>query len=692
MWVSREEKIGPVTQELRTRENAIDIAPPFAAEELVKAQVLFEKQGHVSGTTTFGHLYFDLDLQKVDDYINEVNRLIVGNGTKWFSKWNHKIYGDYEASSLKNATRKLELDWAETKCLFTGEGHLLKSVDRGPRAIHLAIGALLGLVGVGLASYAIYTHVEMQRVFQAVDQLDEQQQYILQRIQNFDALLESETISLQDVDNDVAKLREYAYQNSNNAFYHHATEAIFRVLRRTARIVDDTREGLFSLLHGHVSNQLVPMAAMEKALADLAKIAEAHSFKSPISHPGYAYQLPTSFETHGTVIRVLIHVPLIRGEDILTLYNFHNLPLALTGSNQVVQVDAQEEILAINQDNTEYLALKPSDLTDCITLSTLKICPNLNYRRRDFEASCIASLFVSRAEAAHKACPMAFVPHRAEIKQLAQGQFLVFHPENMRLQVKCTERNYRKMIQFRGTRLVHLDPGCYGHSTAYSMEAHKEFTVNHTILRAETEWAETQLLPDVTPEQLKEIMPAPPTRRVPVQQVLGKIREYRAQARSWHHSWVTSLSSATVGLVIACVVIAVAGYYLRGRILRAFRAFTGPSYHPVVTQRPRQLYPEFDDPPRYSSETEPMKMVRLNRQNPDSLGIIKSPGPGRRSRAQSPFDTLTRYGVDAMASAEGAASHSWQEEYEPKPAARPRPIIYPRTHRRHHSEVETSSF
>jgi hypothetical protein len=73
---------------------------------------------------------------------------------------------------------------------------------------------------------------------------------------------------------------------------------------------------------------------------------------------------------------------------------------------------------------------------------------------------------------------------------------------------------------FRGTRKFEIFEGCIGYSKAYSLISSYDVTVNFTVVQTVSKWKVRQLLHNMTVPQLDLMIPDPPTRDKPVDDLL----------------------------------------------------------------------------------------------------------------------------------------------------------------------------
>jgi hypothetical protein len=353
--------------------------------------------------------------------------------------------------------------------------------------------------------------------------------------------------------------------------------------------VDRRSRGLEALLHKGLSPLLVNSTQLTTSVSALKKKAAHQGFITPVEEAGFLYQLPASFiSSKDGIVTIFVHVPLLIPNNVLAIYEFVNMPMALNGSIHSVQVDPESHLLAVNIDRDGFLILTLDQLEACDRLGQLYLCPDTNYLMKDFESYCLTSLFLHRSAAATKTCPTAIVPERIVVTQMARNEFYVFHPKTQILSIDCPQESARSnsRLEFRGARLISIPFGCFGHSKGYSISAFQDISLNFTVMSTTTSWKLSQLLHNISLPLLDALLPEPPKKKVMVEDIVSTYWAIERGQHAWPWHWGLGLSLSTTVLLIGGAALTI--YCCRNRLQRSLSVLLGEGSEGVMEMRERR--------------------------------------------------------------------------------------------------------
>ena len=306
----------------------------------------------------------------------------------------------------------------------------------------------------------------------------------------------------------------------------------------------------------------------------------------------------------------------------MSLYHYERIPVALKNSVHSIELEPEADFLAISSERNSFQLLEDAQISTCDRLGRLYLCPNTNYKLSRTSDYCLTSLFLQRADDSSRLCATAIIPEKTVVVQQSQTSFYIFHHKESLLTIECPTKSPEK-VEFRGSRLVTVAAGCFGHSAFYSFSAHEEYTVNTTVKTSQPLWRFGALLQDVPLQDLELMYPEPPKAKV----LLVNIKEeYEAALAAvpdpfpWHLNLGLSITS-TIAVVAATVSVV---FCCRRRLTNAAKSLLA---EPEEPRRPiiyrRQEGVDLGIEAREGEETPPPGYTRSP----------STPDPRRRSRS-----------------------------------------------------------
>jgi hypothetical protein len=571
-----------------------ELAPPDkveteAFESMVEQKVLFKEIGAVTTALTWGHVLFSLDLNGIDNLIDSVTKSAkgifkkfqaaesIGNTAAFSVTAPARLKSLYEGFEARMA--HLDQEWQTYRDTFyhapraprhvPGETmsiddglesadpliEYLGFLDRVKRIIPLIAAAIIGggaLLGTGLGFFNTW---QLSQIEKGNAQRDASIKFILEKIQNHDD-------DLQYLKRDVLRMNE-----TQEWISEHVRELMAdRNLDRYADFLDQAHDiarseaqrvmsGMNALLMKSLSPQLINSTVLKKALGAIEEQARGAGFSTPLDELGLVYQLPASFLAGEMgMITVFIHIPLLQQASIFGLYHYQSMPIALKNSVHSVELEVETEFLAISTDRDSFIMLSNSQLATCQKLGKLYLCPNTNYELTRPDDYCITSLFLHRSAKSALNCPTSIVPERTVVRQQNQETFYIFHPTRLMLTIECGTKRPQEKLEFRGSRLVKIPPGCFGITPSYTVSSHEEYTVNMTVKTAEPLWRIGSLIQEVPLGALGVLYPRPPLQPVKLNDIRAQYDAAMAMIPDpfpWH--WNFGFSFITTVLIVVGV-------------------------------------------------------------------------------------------------------------------------------------------
>ena len=589
-----------------TETESLDILDPEG--EVVSSSSLFKKTGILAGGVSFGHLLFTIDLNKMDAIFDNYDRTIE-RFTEAAKPLDETVVKHAKIITRKHNVRmaSAKLQWSNYKAIFYERVRVKRDdleekpldheippypntnmaeawenssdqerngtvLERQKRVIGLVLGIFgaLSMLGTALGLFSLASLSQMD----GQEKDKDGKEFIIEHLQDHESRISQLERQHNYTTKSIQQIHEEAYDNS-----------VWRKIRPMEQYLDQyvalaememhrRINGLDNVLHQRLSPQLINTTILEDGLQALADRAGKQDFQSPVSKLAQLYQLPTSFLGSETgIVNIFIHVPLVRTGSVLQLYEYLPMPIAIRNSYLSIQVEPETRLLAVNPEKTGMLLLDPETLESCYHIGELYICKNTNYLLRDFAAYCITNLFLGDTDQASKVCTTKVMPQRVVVMQTDAEEFFVFHPETMSLNIDCGSERIVN-LKFKGTKKIHIRPGCYGHNSAYSLVAYKSFSLNFTVLERPNLWRPTKMLSDLTLEQIHTLLPTPPNQPVFVENLK---QQYDAiQAAQFGRPWQTNLGLALSWPIVPILICVAILWLCKGRVSEKIHSYAPP--------------------------------------------------------------------------------------------------------------------
>jgi hypothetical protein len=402
----------------------------------------------------------------------------------------------------------------------------------------VVVGGLLALFSVGglAASNAVkITGIDAGSVS------SEQAEFVVKSLQNHQEMIANLEAELAVAKDEIADLKLRGFQNNVAilATLHNlrASEITNSVIDEYTKVVNTLERGLRQLLDGRLDHALIPPSSMAKLVDRLKDKAEKAGLSLPISEVAEIYGLGCSFvATRPRKLTVVVHVPLTKPNAVMSIYKFLNLGYAIQGSNTSVSVAVEAPYIAVNNERTGFLLL--NDLEDCLNLGSLRMCPGYNFQFKSFHKYCISSFFMSRKPEADKICTCNALPNQARVIQHTRTSFHVFHPLEATLAIdQCANATFNRRETFRGTRLVNLQEGCFGHNEDYQLSPLEELGLKLSTVRFTNTLSLPKILKGMTVRTLNELFPTPPLKETNIPDLVRQYEALPSATNPYTFSW-----------------------------------------------------------------------------------------------------------------------------------------------------------
>jgi hypothetical protein len=269
--------------------------------------------------------------------------------------------------------------------------------------------------------------------------------------------------------------------------------------------------------HRLAVNLLAPeqLQLLHQATLDLAA---KHNYQVLPQQLSDYFQLEVSYARSGPDVLLIVHVPCVSTDQLMTIYKFMPFPIPLPGSPTTSQLTIQDslfptqtlsnnqvptipidsnanltealflnldaDLIAINREQ-KYRILSQADLLGCLKKNHVFLCEKNAVLQTDLGDTCLGALFFRSISGVQSQCRFERRPLKEEVYQTGPYTFLIFTPFPYNAQIDCRNGNHTPIFLGRMTKLT-IPPHCH-----LSLRSHFIQPSEHLYLTTKTilsEW------------------------------------------------------------------------------------------------------------------------------------------------------------------------------------------------------------
>ena len=405
------------------------------------ARSTFAPAGTVYVTTAYIHVSFTVNMTIMNSYCDLLARTIdEANRCGAFS--------DADSDELR-----LKVEEA-CQGLFRWEGQDVGDHLRVKRQAMAALGIVAGTL------FGAFSLAQMSDMHDRIEYMEEQDLRELH-------LLQSQQLRIGTLEQDVVHLNESmtifykAFASFENTTRSRTMAShVLGLTNRFATKSLTVQRGI-QALHGHrVSVDLITTQQAAKIWPQvLAKVQRRGGVAFPFPHATAMYQFPASFVIRDGVIRVFVHIPVIKRR--LELYQHRSTPIVIKELEHTVVMElANEEagaMLAVDRDTTVFVVLTTPEVSECLRIDQAFFC-QLSVLRRDFTRSCMGALFINDRDGIQQHCRTILSDRTAFAFRIGREVHL-YSQEATSVAINC-HNGSRTAMRLEGHQQVWVEPGC----------------------------------------------------------------------------------------------------------------------------------------------------------------------------------------------------------------------------------------
>ena len=446
----------------------------------------FRKVGSLAGTTVMGHLILNVNVHHQSEIIDTLcsipNQFIDGlNVDKMQDRYTARKYllidiRDYcliMADEVKDRQNMWFSPW---------NGNRGKRSCRGHR-VRRQLGELFGLGGMVMAASALYQQEELKDM---INLQEDKLNGVIEVLNEDQTRLSINERSISILNETVHSLGVAATIMSEDLHF----EQIFDRFQVTmAHHFEETRRvlrGWDSVLNHQINPDILRFDETNAALTKLKNQMAAEGYEMGINNFVDLFRLDVShiLFPNGTML-VMIHIPGVKFDSNLKLYEYINLPFHLGGAvindegTQVVDdvtmiAKPEHKFLGLSDDGSSFRAYTQSEIDRCRVIEDVYFCDLSIYDKRR-ELSCLVSLYNEQVERVKRNCVWSFKEPSDYAIQLDENNFLIYHATEEEARLSCDDDLAVRSIA--GLVQVYVPPHCRLWTPAFVIDGQANYTV-----------------------------------------------------------------------------------------------------------------------------------------------------------------------------------------------------------------------
>jgi len=267
------------------------------------------------------------------------------------------------------------------------------------------------------------------------------------------------------------------------------------------------------------------MIEMQKAVTDVAK--ERGYTVLPERLTDY-FQLETSYLRQGDDILILLHVPCVVHDQLLTIYRYIPFPYPLSTkvqpdsatisdalqmtprnmtatthtnpTNDDATIDAliitpEADLIAVGK-NRRYKVLSDADLATCIKRNRVYLCEKHQVLHTDLANSCLGSIYDRNALGVKQNCKLLRKQLKETVYQISAHDHLLFTPRPYTTQIECKNGSHFPLYLEQTTKL-HIPDECSVALLSHSIQSDYTIRISPEPLHVPWAWDPLSLPADL---------------------------------------------------------------------------------------------------------------------------------------------------------------------------------------------------
>ena len=351
------------------------------------------------------------------------------------------------------------------------------------RKRQILAAAALGIGAIGTL-FGLFNHAELSKIRDQIIHLSDQHHLLATISKVHEHQLRELNLDLEHLTQIVQLLITY-----NPALVYAKLDVQLDTISNRLTVLFDT---LQQLQHQRLSVRLLDSMQLATLHDLVVAAARTRNLQLLSPNPQDLFQLDTSYVRSGQDILILLHVPCVTSDHLLTIYRYipfpyplsPSIPFASSHRSPLSQIHTLQDLLHSNSSTfassalffvpeTEMIAIGRSspmgvsrfrlvsqaDLSSCIQKNHIFLCDHHQILRKDLQGTCLGALYLQHEGGVKENCRIDRRPLRETVYQLSATDHLVYTPTPLTTQILCSNGSHYP-LRLHDTSRLHVPESC----------------------------------------------------------------------------------------------------------------------------------------------------------------------------------------------------------------------------------------
>ena len=280
------------------------------------------------------------------------------------------------------------------------------------------------------------------------------------------------------------------------------------------------------LQHRRLAIDLLDTHQLSEMHSAILEVATKRGYELMPQRLADYFQLETSYLRQGEDILIMLHVPCINKDQMLTIYKYipfpYPLPKAVTQQNVTIAESLEQstsnpgpssqnptendvvdslviipeaELIAIGKNN-KYKILTQGDLDNCIKRNRVHLCERNQVLHTDLANSCLGSIYNRDENGVRHNCKLERKKLRETIYQLSATDHLLFTPKPYNTRIECKNGSHFPLYLAQTTK-IHVPEECSVTLKSFSVQSDYNVRISPEPLHIPWQWDPLKLPADL---------------------------------------------------------------------------------------------------------------------------------------------------------------------------------------------------
>ena len=335
--------------------------------------------------------------------------------------------------------------------------------------------------------------------------------------------------------------------------------------------LDLIRSYLETHITGRLTSKIIDPVHLRQELVKIQKQLPPliHLPEDPTENIWHYYRyLTVTTVSHDDNLILLLKIPLVDSDSLMTLYRVYNLPIFNHHIGKSLMYNLEAKNFAITKDNKYITTLTDSEFLKC-TLTNGHFCnlPSALYHI-DYSSSCLSALFLKNNDKIHQYCHLAMTNITGpQAIYLDKGIWAISVDTVTTMEIRCTQLTHIKTLHPPLT-IIELQPACSAFSPKIKLPPYfEQYSKGFPAALKTANLAIPKFPPssfriwdafnvsNITPVEIENLRKLSPAPSIPVAQLKAQITRVRQINPDKQTSWMYITGGGSgAGLLLLVVI------------------------------------------------------------------------------------------------------------------------------------------